>query len=485
MSSVRAAGTRTAFERPAPWARADTIAATSVTIVAALLRFARLGRPSHFVFDEHIYADDGCWYAYHKRSICGVGSEFSKEHPPLGKWFASFGIRAWGVTPVGLRIGPAIAGTLTVLLVYVLARHLLGTTFGATIASSLLAVDFLHFVVSRTGHLDVFVTTFTVAAFLFCKFDLERLGRAYAPDHQARPLLDQRWRIAAGAAAGAAAASKWSGWFVLAAVAGVTLVGLFARDGGSHRETFARVARRDGPSLFIAFVAVPIALYIVTFIGVVHGSLLTWPWASGSWVRVFAARQKYMYHFHSSLDAVHPYSSAAWSWLLLKRPVAFDFVPGKNAEVLATGNPFVWWLAIPALVYVAAMIRRAGLLSAEGFVVVGFLAGYLPWVLVLRRTPSFSYYMLPAVPFMCLAMAYVAERIRSTRTGRGLIAGFAATTVALFAFYYPVLAGVPVGYDSWRSRLLFRDCGAVVQRVGGQTLPFAGEGGPPRGWCWI
>jgi dolichyl-phosphate-mannose--protein O-mannosyl transferase len=124
-------------------------------------------------------------------------------------------------------------------------------------------------------------------------------------------------------------------------------------------------------------------------------------------------------------------------------------------------------------------------LSAEGFIVVGFLAGYLPWVLVLRRTPSFLYYMLPAVPFMCLAIAYVANRMRLTRTGRGIIAGFAATTVVLFAFYYPVLAGEPMRYDSWRDRLLFRNCGAVVQHVGGQTLPFAGEGGPPRGWCWI
>jgi dolichyl-phosphate-mannose-protein mannosyltransferase len=486
MVSVRAAGTRMAVERPAPWSRADTIAATSVTIAAALLRFVRLGQPSHFIFDEHIYADDGCWYAYHRRSICGVGSEFSKEHPPVGKWIASFGIRAWGLNPVGVRLGPAIAGTLTVLLTYVLARHLLGTTAGATIASALLAIDFLHFVVSRTAHLDVFVTMFSVAAFVFCKFDLERSSGRDGTDHPSRPVFDQRWRIAAGAAGGAAAASKWSGWFILAAVAGVTIFAAYARDRESNRNrTLAEVVRGESPSLIVAFVAVPISLYIVTFVGVVHGSLFAWPWASGSWARAFAARQRYMYHFHSSLDAVHPYSSPAWTWLLLRRPVAFDFVPGKNAEVLATGNPFVWWLSIPALVYVAARIRRAGPLSAEGFIVVGFLAGYLPWVLVLRRTPSFLYYVLPAVPFMCIAVAYVADRMRSTRTGRGIIAGFAATTVALFAFYYPVLAGVPVSYDSWRSRLLFRNCGAVVQRVGGQTLPFAGEGGPPRGWCWI
>jgi dolichyl-phosphate-mannose--protein O-mannosyl transferase len=455
-----------------------------VTIVAAVLRFVRLGVPSHFIFDEHVYADDGCWYAYHKRAICGVGSEFSKEHPPLGKWIASFGIRGWELNPVGLRLGPAIAGTLAVFLTYVLGRHLLGTTVGATIAASLLAVDFLHFVVSRTAHLDVFVTTFGLSAFVLCKFDLEAAADRNGSDRRSRAWFDHRWRIAAGAAGGAAAASKWSGWFILAAVAGVTIISLYVRDRGAGRG-LAQLARDDGLSLIVAFFVVPIALYTATYIGVVHGSLLAWPWESGSWFRAFAARQRYMYRFHSSLDAVHPSSSPAWTWLMMKRPVAFDFVPGRNAEVLATGNPFVWWLSIPALVYVAARIRRAGLVSAESFMLVGFLAGYLPWVLVLRRTPSFLYYLLPAVPFMCIAVAYVADRVRATRSGRGIVAVFAATTVALFAFYYPVLAGVPLSYDAWRSRLLFRNCGSVVDRVGDRTLPFVGEGGPPKGWCWI
>jgi hypothetical protein len=57
--------------------------------------------------------------------------------------------------------------------------------------------------------------------------------------------------------------------------------------------------------------------------------------------------------------------------------------------------------------------------------------------------------------------------------------------VALFAFYYPVMTGMSSSYSSWRSRLIFRDCGDVVTRVANRTLPYALMGPPPRGWCWI
>jgi dolichyl-phosphate-mannose--protein O-mannosyl transferase len=169
---------------------------------------------------------------------------------------------------------------------------------------------------------------------------------------------------------------------------------------------------------------------------------------------------------------------------MLKRPVAFEFIPQNNAGVLATGNPLVWWLSIPALFYVLKNIRRAGFLSAETFIIVGFSAGYLPWF-VLGRTPSYLYYVLPAVPFMCLAVAYVCCRLRRSRFGRGVVAAFAVATVGLFIFYYPVMAAVPIDYDAWRLRMIFRDCGNVVVRQGDRSLPFVGTARPPTGWCWI
>jgi dolichyl-phosphate-mannose--protein O-mannosyl transferase len=57
--------------------------------------------------------------------------------------------------------------------------------------------------------------------------------------------------------------------------------------------------------------------------------------------------------------------------------------------------------------------------------------------------------------------------------------------VALFAFFFPILAALPLTPDDWRNRIWLADC----DRPGAPTLELPdGEissGPPPDGWCWI
>ncbi len=118
----------------------------------------------------------------------------------------------------GWRVASAIAGTLTILLLYLLARKILRSTLGASLASGLFAVDLLAFVQSRVSMLDVFVPLFGVATFLFLAYDRDRLA-ADSRHARWRP-----WRLAAGIAAGAASATKWSGVLFLIAAIVITVV---------------------------------------------------------------------------------------------------------------------------------------------------------------------------------------------------------------------------------------------------------------------
>jgi hypothetical protein len=55
-----------------------------------------------------------------------------------------------------------------------LARRLLGSTLAASLAAGLLTFDFLHFVMSRTAMLDVFVVFFGLVSFLCLLYDRDR-----------------------------------------------------------------------------------------------------------------------------------------------------------------------------------------------------------------------------------------------------------------------------------------------------------------------
>src|SRR6266508_2017472 len=284
--------------RRSAWTRGDSLALTAITLVAAGARAFRLTQPARGVFDEVYYVRDGCFYL--RLSACRPGEELSPSHPPLGKWLIGVSIRIFGYRPGGWRVAPLVAGILTVALLYILARKLLGSTTGASIAAGLLAIDFLHLVQSRTAMLDVFVPLFVVAAFLCSVYDRERWLRAdpASSGHRQRRLFDRRWRFLAGLAMGAAVSSKWSGLPILPA-----LIALILSWEVAHRRARGSVApgrealREEVPSVLLALLVIPAAVYLTSYVGVVHGSVLAFPWSEGSWARAVVDRQVSMVRF--------------------------------------------------------------------------------------------------------------------------------------------------------------------------------------------
>ena len=479
---------------------------------AGLLRIARLGAPSGRIFDE-FYAVDACFYLFGPTGPCETRAEITSVHPPLGKWLIAAGIRVVGNTPTGWRIASVVAGTATVAVLYLLARELFRSRMTSVVASGLLAIDPLHFVMSRMAMLDVFVTFFATSAVLFLSYDRRRL---LASEHRrtgVAALRDRPWRVAAGAAAGAAAACKWSGWFALLTIVVVSLAwerSARRRNKGSPGGRWRAVAREEGPSLAVGFVVVPVLVYAATFAGRLDGSILALPWAEDSWIRAFVSRQVSMARFHLPLAGAHPYASPPWSWLLLKRPVSFFLTQtsqGRYDQVMAVGSPVVWWASILALAHAAiAWVRRRTFERPYGLILAGFLGAYVPWfLLATSRSQTFIFYLLPAVPFMCLAVAGSTMQAARTVQGKALTAGLLAATIAWFGFSYPVLAAVALPEERWMHRMLFHDCNGVTlpgqdpparppptSTQSSETFPEATSsssegvvGVAPDGWCWI
>jgi len=163
----------------------------------------------------------------------------------------------------------------------------------------------------------------------------------------------------------------------------------------------------------VFFVVLPLYVYALTYI----------PWLiDGGGVVEAIDQNQSAYNFHSSLVADHPSQSSFWEWPIMARPIFLHLGDG-DAKIYSMGNPFVFWMGLPALAFTTFQGLRhfrvrlsgeTGMLGVTGrivpgqaallFVVIGFLGMWLPWALNPRTL--FLYHYLPAVGFMVLAMAY-------------------------------------------------------------------------------
>ena len=119
-------------------------------------------------------------------------------------------------------------------------------------------------------------------------------------------------------------------------------------------------------------------------------------------------------------------------------------------------------------------------------VIVASIATYLPWLALQGdRSQVFLWYILPTIPFLYAGLGVLAALAWRSVAGRTVVAAFAVASVALLAFFFPLLTALPVSPDEWRARMWLTDCA----RPGAPTLELPdseiSSGPPPAGWCWI
>lgn len=437
--------------------------------VAGTTRLYRLGQPPEVYFDETYYVTDA-------RALLEVGTEREfAVHPPLGKWIIAGGIAAVGDDPVGWRVTAALAGALTVGVTYLVGLRMFRRRGTAALAALLLAVDGLAFTMSRIAMLDAFLALFVVVGFWLLVRDRDRQWEAPPEPAERLPRRRHPSRWLAGMALGLALATKWSALLAIGAaglfVIGSELVWRRRLTGSPWTRVWAPAVSTLG-----ALVAVPLLIYVASYGGWFANydqtrlgrercpSAETCDVPAGDLLRAWMDEQRQILQFHQDLESPHPYRSPASGWLLLRRPVAYHYescaggergctIPtGTVAHIVGLGSPVLWWLALlayPALAWWAVRLR-----DWRAWALLVFLAGqYLPWLVAQR--PLFLFYLTPVVPFMALAVAWLAARTGQRRWLRWTPWAVAVVAVAAFAFFYPVYAAVPVDIDTWRLRMWF------------------------------
>jgi dolichyl-phosphate-mannose-protein mannosyltransferase len=471
------------------------LAAALVTLVGGVLRLINLSHPPDKIFDELYYADEAHDLLQH--SVEWNPDDNTPQyvvHPPLGKWMIAIGEWAFGFNSFGWRISATVFGTLSILLIILIAYRLFRSPILACTAGLLMSLDGMHFVLSRAALLDIFLMFFIVAAFCCLVLDrehrrarwlrhLEAGGDPSQPGRGGRPTFGVPWwRLAAGASLGLACGVKWSGiWYVMAFTVLIVVweIGTRRSAGARHpwRDTFL-----DESLWVLAFFALAVVAYVATWTGWFatddgyfrHWYADTYNHARGGVVDALASLAHYhqeAYRFHTTLTTKHQYQSWPWQWLLLGRPVAFYWSTNGPcdanscaSEILLLGTPLLWWSFLPALFGLGwlGVARRDWRAFAIGLPA---LAGIVPWFWnELDSRTMFYFYALPAEPFLVLTVVYVLGAIigpprrvqpySDRRLIGAIIAGaYVLLVAACFAYFYPIYAGENITYTEWFSRM--------------------------------
>ena len=489
-------------KRLAAWWRDANAWWTTLAISAfgALPRFIALGTPNAISFDETYYAKDAFSYlrfgyerAFVKDAnerllrgdldVFAAGPEYV-VHPPLGKWMIAIGEAIFGVNPFGWRFMMAVLGVAMIAMVHRTALRLTSSAGVAALAAFLFAIDGLAIVLSRTALLDQTLTFFVLATFSAVLVDrdhhrhtllLREYGAAVALLRRLRP-----WRLLAILTITCAMSTKWSAlWFALA-FAGLSI----SWDLRTRRELESGFPLRTVLAelgWLLTAVLIGAAGYAASWLGWFR-STDAWDrqWAAGqpdSWVpdalRSFLHYTQGQLGFHVQLTSDHPYQAFPLWWPVQWRPTSFyyeDYLRGEHGctvercavEVLALGNPLIWWLASGAVIgfLLRAILRRNTAL--DNAVVwpwfVGIAAGWLPWVYFHERT-TFTFYSIVFAPFMCMLLAYVLERYSrdadgALERGRMRVAGIVLVLILLASLWFlPVWMGLQIDHSWWVKRM--------------------------------
>lgn len=509
---------------------AGWVATAIATILAAAIRLPGLDNVRTLIFDETYYVKDawslltlgyeGTWAkdvdaAFATGDVSGLSTVGGYPvHPPTGKWLIALGMKFFGqADPVGWRIAAAICGIITVCLLCRLAQNLFRTPALTLLAGLFLATDGMAIVMSRTSILDGFLTMFALAAFLCVVKDQEtsrprllaklrewdclgapRQGwpslRAYLTRQDRRPFAigpnagNRPWLLAAGVLAGLACSVKWSGIYALA------FLGLFVglrevtcRWRAGHPSPIRGALLADIWWAFILMVPTAILTYIASWFGwfahpAAHGHGRSGiPGFAGSLADLWLYHKE-MWTFHNGLSTPHTYQSNPYTWLAQYRATSFHWANGPEVtgcasgkcatDVVALGNPLLWWIGIGALIVVLwATVRYRN--WRTGVITLGYIALYVPWLAYAHRT-IFTFYTVVFAPFVALAVAWLIAILagwvtadgqplaaplprRTELTGWVLAALLTITILACAAYFMPLWRADIMDYSFWRAHM--------------------------------
>ncbi len=198
----------------------------------------------------------------------------------------------------------------------------------------------------------------------------------------------------------------------------------------------------------------------------------------------FSELHHQIWWYQTNLTATHPFQSRPLQWFLDLRPVWFyvSYTDNTIANIYTQGNPFLFWFGDIAVIVTMGwlimgdaavekkksglevkmtlfknfftqhlpQLRKQKMSEREQnfwpllFVLIAYLAVWVLWEFSPRI--MFFYHYTPAVPFLCILLAYWLMKLVERKNVNGQYLALAALAIIFLTFlvFYPNWTGIPV-----------------------------------------
>jgi len=328
------------------------------------------------------------------------------HHPNLRNILIYVSTRFFGNGPLGVYGPSLLSGILCIILVYLLALEFLKDRAASAIAMFFIAIDPLHISFSRQAIQETTTAFFILLAvylyFMFLK--KERL----------------LFLTLSGIAFGLGTASKWQALFPLM----YCIVHLIV------------TRKRGALGLLSHLTLLPFTVYLLTFI----------PWFTRGYDLIeWFHYQKQLYYLNTI--HVNPVEEAIRNpgkpllWFIIPAGYGiFTYSAGVPYVTVSMGNPLIWLLALPCLIFIISRHKIMEYLHPGGL----FLVSYIPMVLASINRDIYVLSAVSVTPFAFIIIAGVINTLR--KRFRYIVYPYLGIVLVVSILMYPMAIGRALEY---------------------------------------
>lgn len=389
-----------------------------IILFSLVMHLSVITQPSDgYIFDETYYIKDA-------QNIIDLHTTDRPEHPPLSKLIIVGGIQLFGDNPIGWRLPPILFGIANLFLLFLICRQLKLSVMVSTLATFLLALENLNFLISSIDMLDVYSLFFVLLAFWL--------------------YLKDRFFLAC-ACLGLSMLCKMTG------ALGCVVIGLHWLFAG-HRKPLR---------FLLSIYMVPIAFFAGLF---VCDSIIYMKWINPftDFVDMMKSTGTLTFEDYSGGWEAYP-----WLWIFVpQNPIFFGTDVIRWQGLI---SPTLMYTIIPVYGYLIYRFIKGERQSL--FSMLWFCGMYLSWIPIVLITDRLTYYFYfyPTIGAVAMGMAMVMEKLNKGRLGKAILLLWLSGHVASFIVLSPMqlwlsipLCLILLAYIVWYMGILQKSDPATV-----------------------